>query len=325
MSRSPRFSVLLPVFNGRRTVAAAALSVLRQSETDLELIVLDDGSDDGSADSVRALNDPRIRVLPLPHGGLTAALSAGLEEARGDFVARIDADDRCRADRLELQGHFLERHPHVALVGSGVDVVTPSGSVVATYRYPTAHEALRVELGRLLNPLPHSTHMYRRAVIKAVGGYRREFLKAQDYDLCLRVAERDQLASIPEPLVALAHGSVTMTSQDGQQFRFAVLAYVCALHRERVGEDPLDAPGAAGFLADFDAWYEGTRYPRAFRSRLARREARAHLADGRLSRAAAELLSSLKTDPAWPLARLGVLPGDLTREATTWLASRSAS
>src|SRR5258705_775698 len=114
---SPQVSVLLPVWNGERHLAAAIESVLGQSFTDFELLIVDDGSTDGSAALIRRYGDERIRLFENEKNlGVTRSLNLGLAQARGRYVARMDADDLSAPERLARQVAFLDSHPEVALV-----------------------------------------------------------------------------------------------------------------------------------------------------------------------------------------------------------------
>src|SRR5437762_180743 len=191
---APSVSVVLAVHNGGRYLCNAIKSILVQDFQNFELLVVDDGSSDETADLLASVADSRVRVLRQEKClGLTASLRWAMDEARGEFVARLDADDEARPDRLTKQVAYLEARPEVALVGSGVTLVDDDGAVVGVHLYPRHHEGLVRALERLLNPLPHSTIMFRREAVMATGGYRRYFAKAQDYDLVIRLSERHRL------------------------------------------------------------------------------------------------------------------------------------
>ena len=116
---TPAITVLMSVHNGLPFLAEAVSSVLAQTFFDFEFLILDDASTDGTADYLRTLSDPRVRVITLAENiGLTAALNRGLREARGEFIARQDADDVSHPRRLELQFGFLKTNPACAVVGS---------------------------------------------------------------------------------------------------------------------------------------------------------------------------------------------------------------
>lgn len=202
VSMDPLVSVILPVWNAERWLAEAIDSVRNQTIDNFELIVIDDGSTDGSAGIVqaRARSDRRIHLLHQDRLGLVAALNRGLSKARGRLIARLDADDRAHPQRLQRQAEYLERHHDVGLLGTWAEQIDERGSPKGFRRYPTSAEELMAVLPRT-NPLLHSSIMIRQSVLQQVGVYRPAFEGAEDYDLWLRVSEIAKIANLPEYLV----------------------------------------------------------------------------------------------------------------------------
>ena len=205
---TPRVSVLIPVYNAVGTLGAALRSVEWQTLEDWEALVADDGSTDGSLElaRARAAADPRIRVLALPHRGLVPALQEGLRACRAPLVARMDADDLSRPDRLLRQVAYLERHPGVDVVGSRVRIFPVATCTEGMARYETWLNSLvePEELTRDLfveSPLVHPSVVVRRSALLAAGGYR-EARGPEDYDLWLRMWERGaRFGKVPEVLL----------------------------------------------------------------------------------------------------------------------------
>ena len=131
-------------------------------------------------------------MLTLPRSGLIAALNLGLEQAKGEWVARMDADDIARPTRLERQLAFAQHHPRAAAIGSFWQVIGADGAVKRIHAPPTAPAAIAASL-RSENPLAHPTMLLRRAAVLARGGYRPAFLQAEDYDLWLRLVEQFEI------------------------------------------------------------------------------------------------------------------------------------
>lgn len=316
----PVVSVILAAWNARPVLPRALESVVIQTMTNWECVIVDDGSDDGTADAVGG--DSRFRVIRQEASGLTAALRRGVSEAKGAFIARLDADDSCLPDRLRRQMEELVRRPDLAAVGCGVELVSDRGAPLGTRVYPAEHAALVASLDALLTPIPHSTLMVRREALEAVGGYRAVFQKAQDYDLLRRLSEKGRLSSVPDILVRLtvSNQSVTASAEGGEQFEFCALGFASAALRFKGLKDPLDGSSAAAFVEEFRLWYRASRLPALFRSRLARREARVARGEGQPGAAVAALARATWLDPAWPLRRLGV-DADPAADILAWVES----
>ncbi len=193
-------SVLLAVWNGEPWVAKAVASVLGQTDGDLELIVMDDGSSDATPDRLAAVTDPRLRVQRQARAGLTRALNRALGLARGELVARLDADDVALPERFARQRAFLAEHPGVGLLGTAALEVDPAGTPVRVVRPPADDAAIRGVLIRP-DPIVHSLVMVRRHLLAGAGGYDESLAVAQDYDLWMRLARLTRLANLTEVLI----------------------------------------------------------------------------------------------------------------------------
>ncbi len=201
--RTPRVSVLMPVYNAERYVAQAVESVLAQTLTDLELVVLDDGSTDRSAEILRCLaaSDARVRLYRRENRGLIATRNELVGHARSEYCALLDADDLALPERLAMQLAYLETHPECVVVGSRVLLIDCDGDPLCQWVDALSHEEVTDSLlhGRghhLYNPAV----MLRRSAVEAVGGYREGFAPAEDLDLFLRLAERGALVNLPQVL-----------------------------------------------------------------------------------------------------------------------------
>jgi glycosyltransferase involved in cell wall biosynthesis len=233
----------MAVYNGEPWLGDALQSILDQSLRDLEFIVVDDGSTDGTPARLAAIEDRRLSVLRQSRGGQTAALNRGLRAARAPLIARIDADDVSLPDRLARQAAFMTTHPEVGLLGTAAREIAPDGAVVETLTPPCDDHAIRRALMRA-NPFIHSSVIFRRALIDRIGTYDESFAVAQDYDLWLRMSRVTRLANLSEPLVLrrLAPGRLS-SARDTTRLRDEVVAKTRAL---RSGASPR---WAAVFLA----------------------------------------------------------------------------
>ena len=228
---TPAVSVVMAVYNGEPWVKEAIDSILGQTLTDLEFVVVDDGSTDGTVPIAQARRDGRLRVVRQARGGQTAALNRGLRAARAPLLARLDADDVALPDRLERQVAFLHAHPEIGLLGTGCHEIAPSGAVVRTLTPPPDDLAIRRRLIRA-NPFIHSSVMFRRSAVEAAGSYDETFAVAQDYDLWLRMSGVTRLANLPEPLVLrrLAPGRLSSV-RDSTRLRDELIARLRAVRR----------------------------------------------------------------------------------------------
>ncbi|MDX6511406.1 MAG: hypothetical protein QOE36_910 [Gaiellaceae bacterium] len=212
MTGEPTVTVLMAVHEGERHLRESIESILGQTFRDFELLVVDDASTDGTAAVLAGYDDPRIRTVRNPENlGLTRSLNRGLEQARGRLVARQDADDVSEPPRLERQVAFLEANPDVPLVASAYLRIDDSGAEVGPRPVPCDPRSIRRRL-LLLNAFAHSSVVFRREAVEALGGYREAFPFAQDYDLWSRLARTAPLAALPEPLVRYREAAGSMTT-----------------------------------------------------------------------------------------------------------------
>ncbi len=209
---TPCVSVVMAVYNGSRFLRTAVESILSQTLPDLEFVIVDDGSTDGTPTILDSYNDPRlVRVLNCENQGLTRSLNRGIQASSGTYIARQDADDWSLPERLALQVAYLNAHPQVGLVGSGSRWIDTQGGFLRDWQPET--EPARIQQKLLWSsPFVHGTFVFRRACLGDLGGgYDESIPVAQDCDLLLRLAERWDLANVPEILYVYRQhqGSVT--------------------------------------------------------------------------------------------------------------------
>jgi glycosyltransferase involved in cell wall biosynthesis len=194
---APTISVIMPVFNARRYLTSAIQSILDQTFADFELILVDDGSTDGSARVLKrfARRDPRIILLQQPNRGPCAAANAGLAIARGEFYARMDHDDIALPERFEKQVTFLRAHRECVAVGTQVLMIDRHDLPLKIMSAPLDHDS--IERQYRVWPMFHPSLMARMNAMRAVGCYREKYSNVEDLDLFLRLAEVGRLANLP--------------------------------------------------------------------------------------------------------------------------------
>jgi len=199
---SPLVSVVLAVRNDARFVRIAVDSVLRQTLSDLELIVIDDASTDETPRLLTAVSDPRLVVLTNDdQAGLAASLNRGLDRASGRYVARLDADDVALPDRLALQVARLRREPEAAIAGTAILEVDENDVFGRLHRMPLDARPVRW-LSLFTSPLVHPTILVDREVLDRHGfRYDSWYLESEDYDLLTRLLGVAEGANLPQPLV----------------------------------------------------------------------------------------------------------------------------
>lgn len=218
----PLITVLMPAYNAGKYIAEAIESVLRQSFTAFELLIVDDGSSDGTVDVIRSFSDERIVVLSQSHGGVSKALNTGLQKARGKYVARFDSDDLCYEHRLQRQFSFLETHPEYVVVGSDADYMLENGEHLFHFNcIAHSHEEISAKL-YFYCPFIHSGVMYRRDDVLKAGGYSLHAHNFEDYYLWVQLARCGKFCNLPEPLIRVRFNPASVTIDErwrGARFR----------------------------------------------------------------------------------------------------------
>jgi hypothetical protein len=190
----------MSVFNGERFLREAIESILSQTFTDFEFIIVNDGSTDGTASilDLYARSDPRVRVYQQENRGQCASDNRGCALARGKYIARMDADDVSVPNRLERQVGFLEKREKVGLLGGAVEIIDDGGRLIYLEQPPLEDESIRAAFRSYSNPIFHPAVVMRKQAFDATAGYRAQFLRAEDIDLWLRIIEGWRVANLSE-------------------------------------------------------------------------------------------------------------------------------
>jgi hypothetical protein len=237
----PVVSVVMSVFNGERFLREAVESILYQSFSDFEFIIVDDGSTDQSyaiLDSYKK-SDNRIRIHSQENRGSALSLNQGCHLANGKYIARMDADDIAMKDRLALQVEFMEANPLVGILGGAAEWIDAAGNPLGVHRHP-AEDAQIKEAMLHHCAFWHPTVLMRTQVFTWSGGYRPMVFDAEDYDLWLRAAERFQLANLSQILIKYRIHPNQVSIQKNRQQTMGILAARAAAKARRMGKpDPL--------------------------------------------------------------------------------------
>ena len=243
MNQTPAISVVLPVYNAEAYVREAVESVLAQSFTNFELILINDGSTDGSGAILcdLAARDTRIVLMERPNDGLVSALNEGIERARADLIARMDADDVTMPERFALQHARMVEEPELAVLGSFMRIMDKTGKIIRLDKYPLTPKAIARCLERGC-PVSHPTVMMRRDAVLKAGGYHRAFPHAEDYELWLRMSDLGYaIANIPQPLLNRRwHGANVTTLHWKKNGRSVILARLAHRVRKAGLPDPFE-------------------------------------------------------------------------------------
>ena len=208
----PKISVIIPVYNGEKTIQKTIESVLKQTFQDLELIVINDGSQDATLEVLSSIQDPRLRILSYSNAGLASSRNRGITEATGEYISFLDADDLWTPDKLEAQLQALQEHPEAAVAYSWTDCIdelgqfSRRGSHISAIGYVYSELCLIDFLENGSNPL------IKHQVFTKVGNFDESLPCAEDWDMWLRLAIDYPFVVVPKPQVLYRVSSESMSS-----------------------------------------------------------------------------------------------------------------
>lgn len=217
----PSVSVIMPIYNAQKFLKEAIESILNQTFKDFELLLINDGSTDASKEIVEQYrNNRRVRIFHKKNEGVTKTLNFGLSQAVGRYIARMDADDISMPERLELQVEFLDEHRNVGLLGTRFKAITEDKKFIENLDVELTNEELQGEILKSCR-FGHPTVMMRRSALEAVGPYDESSWAhtVEDYDLWLRIAEKFEVANLPQYLLLyrVSPNSITQTKKEINQ------------------------------------------------------------------------------------------------------------
>ena len=194
-------SVIIPVYNGDQTIKETITSVLNQTFQDFELIIINDGSEDGTLEVIDSIKDPRIKVFSYSNAGPNPSRNRGIAEAKGEYIAFIDADDLWAPDKLASQLQALQVHPQPAVAYSWTDYIDESSQFLRRGSHiQVTGDVLRHLL--LINFIESGSNpLIRQEALATVGGFDEALTHGEDWDMWLRLAARYQFVAVPSPQV----------------------------------------------------------------------------------------------------------------------------
>jgi glycosyltransferase involved in cell wall biosynthesis len=196
----PKVTAIITVFNGANFIADSVRSLLNQSLTDIEVLVVNDGSTDTTAAVIDSINDVRLRVIHLPRTGRAASLALACEEARGLYIANLDADDISYSERLAKQSVFLDLNSDYAWVGCGEEQEDNRRNEHHQRIYPQTNQDIRLQCAKCI-PYCHSGVMFRKSLINSGINYDSNQPYLIDFEFFLRIAQHHKVANLSEVLV----------------------------------------------------------------------------------------------------------------------------
>ncbi len=210
---NPTVSIIISVYNSEVHIRESIESILGQSFTDFEVIVIDDASTDATSEILHEYTEKDARVRSFRNEqnlGLTKSLNKAIRESSGTYIARMDADDIAYPERFEKQVAFLSSCPNYGLVGSWAIVIDNQGKEIDQYQWETKDGEIRKNLIKY-NCIIHPSIMMRAEVLEIVGYYDETFRYAQDYDLFFRIVRHFKVQNIAEPLIKYRIGTSSIT------------------------------------------------------------------------------------------------------------------
>ena len=243
MQKKPLLSVVMSVFNDMNYVEDAVNSILVQSFSNFEFLIVDDGSTDKTPLILEKFKDPRIILISQSNRGLAASLNRAIEMSCGKYIARMDADDISMPDRFEKQVEFLDKAPDIGLLSCCFYEIDPKSRRIGLCSLPLKDAEIKKGL-RVCNQFCHGAAIFRRQCIQSSGKYREFFRFSQDFDLWLRISEKHRCANLADPLYNRrvspeSQSSKSVVSIDDQCL-YAAFAIVLSRERQASELDRLE-------------------------------------------------------------------------------------
>jgi len=201
----------MPAYNATRYIGEAISSVLAQSFTDFELLIINDGSTDDTVNIIKSFNDPRIVCISQDNKGVAVALNLGLEHARAPYIARFDADDICLPNRLKVQYDFITAYPEYSIIGTAAEYIDVAGHYIFTH-HPAAHLNEEIQqLSYTVCPFIHSSVFYKKELVINNGGYNANAYTYEDHFLWVNILKNIRACNLSQPLIKVRFNPESIT------------------------------------------------------------------------------------------------------------------
>lgn len=215
-SNAPLISVIIPTFNNETTIRETINSVLNQTWKNLELIVINDGSQDSTLDIINSIKDSRLKVFSYPNAGVAASRNRGISQAKGEFISFLDADDLWTIDKLEAQLKALQKNPQADVAYSWIDHIDCNNQFLRAGPRYTVNGDVYAELLKSNFIANGSNILVRTQALKEIGDFNKDFTPAEDWDMYLRLAKRYHFVAVPYPQILYR---ITSTSASSNVFK----------------------------------------------------------------------------------------------------------
>ncbi len=235
----PLVSVITNSYNSVKYLRANIESMLQQDYDNWEHIIVDCGSTDGSADLVRSMGHPRLRLCEASFCSVSEGRNIGIAESKGEIISILDSDDAALPHRLSRQVEVMVNRPDVVAVGGGIIRVEERTGARKKFTYPNDHRTIMLLLETCINPVPHSTLAFRRACFDGASFYSTTMRRSEDFELILRLARKGRLVCLAEPLAYYNYrlDSHSFRSEPGTRIElFYALKAVLLHHSEAAGD-----------------------------------------------------------------------------------------
>jgi glycosyltransferase involved in cell wall biosynthesis len=220
-------SIVTSIYNSDKTLSRMIESVLDQTFNNFELILINDGSTDKSLNIIQeyAKKDNRILLIDKKNTGLTKSLNIGLEKAKGEFIARLDADDIWKKDKLEKQIEFFEKNQDYALVGTAYNEIDEIGNII----YQKQRVPLLLQYEDIIknivkfNPFLHSSVLFKKEILETIGLYNENFKYTQDYEFWIRIMSQYKVANLGEILASRRYSADMISIKKEKEQRMCAI------------------------------------------------------------------------------------------------------